>query len=258
MTKHDVNDQLDDPVLTTSAAARLLGVAVSTAQQWIESGTLDSWKTPGGHRRVRLSAVMKLIEKSKGGVATSTLSKAGAMVLDQEFLPVSRPGYPVPADEAARLKAVANAGLIDTPPEQVFDRLTWLATQIAECQIALFSVLTSKRQWFKSRVGLPVPETTRDVAFCSHAILQDTPFIVEDATLDPRFRDNPLVTGAPFIRLYAGFPIRGKHGHHLGTLCVLHNQPKHLSEEKIRALQELAAIASEEVGRRGGQVRQNQ
>lgn len=245
MNTRDPAGDAHDPVLTTSGAARVLGVAVSTAQQWIESGALDSWRTPGGHRRVRLSAVMQLLEKGRGGAS------AGGLEPEGEFLPVDEPGYPVAGNEAQRLRAVANARLVDTPAEQVFDRLTWLATQVTGCGMALLSVLSARRQWFKSRTGLTITETPRDIAFCSHAILSASPFVVEDATRDARFRDNPLVTAAPHIRLYAGVAVRDRKGFALGTLCVLDDRPRRLEAGQLRALQELAAIASEEIQRRG-------
>lgn len=239
----------DDPILTTRSAARLLGVAVSTAQQWIEYGRIASWKTPGGHRRVRLSAVQKLLEAQTPAPAPDTHVRLEA--LDAEFQCIPNPSYPVPADEGRRLQALAASGLIDSAPERQFDRLTWLATRITQAPTALVSLLTSRRQWFKSRVGLDVAETPREWAFCSHAILDDTPLIVEDAAADERFKANPLVTGAPFIRFYAGFPLYDKDERKLGTLCVLDQVPRKLTSEQVDALHELAAIATEEIKRRG-------
>lgn len=240
----------DDPVLTTSAAARMLGVAVSTAQLWIESGALDSWRTPGGHRRVRLSAVMQLLERARAG---GTIAPGRIRVpedLADEFLPLHQPAYPVPANEADRLRAVARSGLVGSPPEHAFDRLTWLATQVTDCKIALLSILTAQRQWFKSRIGLTLPETLRDHAFCNYTILSAEPFVVEDAANDARLRNNPLVIGEPFIRLYAGAAVSDGSGYRLGTLCVLDDVPRALEARQIRALQELAVIAAEEVQRR--------
>lgn len=230
----------DDPVLTTRAAARLLGVAVSTAQLWIESGALDGWKTPGGHRRVHLSAVARLLERRA----------ALALPLDPEFLPLARPAYPVPDDEAARLAALAASGLVDSAPEEVFDRVTRLAGQLTGCPMAALSLLTSSRQWFKSRVGIGAAETPREFAFCSHAILEEGPFVVEDALRDPRFERNPLVTGEPHIRFYGAVPLVDARGRRLGALCVLDSAPRRLSAAERRALGELAAIASDEIGRR--------
>ena len=238
-------DDSDDPVLTTAAAARLLGVAVSTTQLWLESGALPSWKTPGGHRRVRLSAVTRLLA-AKAGQAPS---RAG-LATDPEFRPGHAPGHPVPPDEKARLAAVAASGLVDSAPEPVFDRLTWLATQVTDCPMALVTVLTSRRQWFKARTGVDLAETPRDWAFCSHAIVQEEPLMVEDASRDARFAANPLVTGPLRVRFYAGVPLVDAGGHALGTLCVLDSEPRRLRAREIKALQELAAIAVEELRRR--------
>ena len=233
----------DDPILTTRAVAALLGVATSTAQQWIESGRIASWKTPGGHRRVRRSAVMALTRST--GQAPDARDEQG------DFRMPATPDYPFSADEAGRLKALAATGLIDSAPERVFDRLTWLASWIAGSQIALVSLVTARRQWFKSKIGVDVAETPREWAFCGHAILGATPLVVTDAKADERFACNPLVTGAPYIRFYAGFPLMEKHGYRLGTLCVLDQEPLALDAEQRRALGELAAMASEEIGRRG-------
>ena len=246
-------DNTEDPVLTSAAAARLLGVAVSTTQLWLESGALPSWKTPGGHRRVRLSAVMKLLEdRARGrqpgerGQPLSPPAQQDAPLLDAG---AARP-HPLPLDEAARLAAVDASQLFDTPPETVFDRLTWLATQVTERPIALITMLGAQRQWFKSRIGVEFTETPRSWAFCNHAILRDGPFMVEDAQQDPRFADNPLVTGEAHIRFYSGITLRDAGGQALGTLCVLDREPRRLRDRELKALAELAAIASEELARR--------
>ncbi len=236
----------DDPILTTREAAQMLGVAVSTAQAWMEGGALPTWKTPGGHRRVRRSAVLQL-QQQQGQV----LSTAHANAPSGEFLPTPDPAHPVPANEAPRLAALAATRLMDSPEEEVFDRVTWLASQVTECPMALFTLLSGRRQWFKSRVGVDRRETPREVAFCSHTIMQDGAFVVEDAGADPRFAGNPLVTGAPHIRFYAGYPVLAADGLALGSLCVLDSEPRRLRERELRALRELAAIASDEVRRRG-------
>lgn len=238
-----------DSVLTTRATAELLGVAVSTAQLWIENGAIPSWKTPGGHRRVRLSAVKRLMQE-RGLVAPTASAPASAVASSTEFLPSATAAYPVPHDEAQRLLALDAARIVDTPAESVFDRLTWLASQVTESPMALISLLTAERQWFKSRLGVDAPETPRDWAFCSHAILQDGLFMVEDAARDPRFQDNPLVTGAPHVRFYAAFPLLDADRMPLGTLCVLDSEPRRLRDREVRSLRELAALASEEVQRR--------
>lgn len=233
----------DDPVLTTSEAARLLGVAVSTAQIWMEGGALSTWKTPGGHRRVRLSSVHALLRQREANAQSAEPTG--------EFLPCPAPAYPVPSDEARRLRALAASKLIDSAEEEVFDRLTWLASHVTDCPMSLLTLLSGQRQWFKSRLGVAKRETPREVAFCSHTIMQDGAFVVEDAGADPRFAANPLVTGDPHIRFYAGYPVLDANGMALGSLCVLDREPRRLRERELRALRELAAIASDEVRRRG-------
>jgi len=236
----------DDPILTTREAAHMLGVAVSTAQAWMEGGALPTWKTPGGHRRVRRSAVMQLLHQHAQASSPAVATAPGG-----EFLPAADPRYPVPASEAQRLAALSATGLMDSPGEQVFDRLTWLASHVTECPMALLTLLSGQRQWFKSRIGVERRETPREVAFCSHTIMQDGAFVVEDAGADPRFAANPLVTGDPHIRFYAGYPVLDANGLALGSLCVLDSEPRRLRERELRALRELAAIASDEVKRRG-------
>jgi len=238
--------EFEDPILTTREAARLLGVAVSTAQMWMESGALPAWKTPGGHRRVHLSAVTRLVQQraAQASRPAPVLHRAG------EFAPDPAPAYPVPPDEAQRLAALGASGLLDTAPEAVFDRLTWLATHATECPIALLTLLSSQRQWFKSRVGMSQRETPRAQAFCNHAILQDGLFVVEDARDDARFAANPMVSGEPHIRFYAGVPLRDTSGQALGALCVLDSEPRRLRAHELRALRELAAIATDEIRRR--------
>jgi diguanylate cyclase len=144
-------------------------------------------------------------------------------------------------DEAARVAALRELRLLDTLPEQVFDDIVLLASQICGTPIGLVSLVDSDRQWFKARVGLNVTETHRDIAFCAHAIVAAGPvFAVEDATLDLRFRDNPMVTGDPHIRFYAGAPIVMADGHALGTVCVIDTVPRVLDAAQLRALQALS------------------
>jgi len=236
------NIKTDDPVMTTSEVARLLGVATSTVQIWMESGAIESWKTPGGHRRTRLSLVQGLLH----GKDDNALLRPAASN-DKEFLPLVEPNYPVSDDERARLAAVGASGLVDTDEEARFDRIARLATMVTGSPIALISLLTSTRQWFKARVGLEPRETPRDWAFCSHAVLQDELFVVEDAFGDDRFRENPLVTGDPKIRFYAGVPLRDRAGHPLGTLCVIDREPRRLRTSEVQGLLDLAAIAAAEI-----------
>jgi len=239
----------DDPILTTRDAAHLLGVAVSTVQIWMESGALPAWKTPGGHRRVRLSAVLQL-RQQRGAPGMDNpdvhdhLHDSGHGAAH-----TGAAGLPAPA-ESQRLAALAASSLMDTPPEEVFDRLVRLAAQVTDCPMALVTLLGTQRQWFKARVGVDITETPRALSFCSHALAAGDTFVVGDAASDPRFAGNPLVTGEPHIRFYAGVPLEDAQGRLLGTLCVLDREPRRLRERELRALRELATIASDEIKRR--------
>ncbi len=143
---------------------------------------------------------------------------------------------PVPENERARLETLRQYEILDTDPEESFNDLTRLAAYICNTPIALISLIDENRQWFKSRVGISEKETSRDVSFCAHAILQDGPFIVRDALDDERFRTNPLVTAAPLIRFYAGSPLLSPEGFKVGTLCVIDRKPRDLTLEQVAAL----------------------
>ena len=147
---------------------------------------------------------------------------------------------PLLKNETQRLKVLWQYDVLDTVPEEVFDELADLAAHICEAPIALISLVDENRQWFKSRVGISVKQTSRDISFCTHAILQNGLFVVSDATKDPRFRNNPLVTGPQKIRFYAGVPLRSPDGYALGTLCVQDKQPRILRPEQKKALIVLA------------------
>jgi GAF domain-containing protein len=147
---------------------------------------------------------------------------------------------PVPQNETKRLKVLWQYEVLDTVPEEIFDDLTELAALICEAPIALISLVDEKRQWFKSKVGITVNETSRDASFCAYAITQNDLFIVPDATRDARFANNPLVTSDPRIRFYAGAPLVTPDGHALGTLCVIDKVPRELRPDQKQALRILA------------------
>jgi GAF domain-containing protein len=147
---------------------------------------------------------------------------------------------PVSKNERKRLEVLWQYEVLDTVPEQVFDDLAYLAASICGTPVALITLVDEKRQWFKSRIGVEISETPREISICSHAILQKNIFVVPDTTLDPRFAQNPLVTGDPKIRFYAGAPLITPGGHSLGTLCVVDMVPRSLRPDQRRALQILS------------------
>lgn len=346
-------------ILTTADTAKLLGVSVRTAQLLIEGGTIPSWKTPGGHRRVYRADVMALIESGSGstgsrhvlappkpctavviaagahlaqyrslagqlpdctlemfddvlaGLVSIGATKPHAILVDADGFPtpmaplveslagnpalaqsrlmavgdaaafpaslpprvvrVTTPAeamaalrlwvsgeeptapeqdglpYPLALNERQRLVALERSGLLDTPPEEAFDRLTWLAAQSFEAPIALLTLLTPTRQWFKSRIGLDLAETPRSWAFCNHTILKREVFSVPDLAQDSRFADNPAVRGEPGFRFYAGAPVLDDEGFVVGSLCVIDRKPRILAEREARTIEALAGLASDEV-----------
>lgn len=147
---------------------------------------------------------------------------------------------PIPSNERERLEALHRYEILDTPAEEFFDRLTQLAAQTCDTPIALISLVDHDRQWFKSRVGLDASQTPREQAFCAHTILGSEPLIVADASADPRFVDNALVTGAPHIRFYAAAPLVTANGFVLGSLCVIDRRPRTLGADQIMTLRLLA------------------
>jgi excisionase family DNA binding protein len=349
-------DAAEKDIVTTTDAAKILGVSVRTAQLLIEGGSIPSWKTPGGHRRVYRSDVVALVKGQElqvspasarvvviarperlpafeaalesapscfidaypepfsamldiGGrspaavvidadsfaLADGLLHALGADVALQHtiVLVVGREDrqalvkasqtagrvrfidgvddladaaeaavrggdqprsaleatslFPLPGNEAQRLIALERSGLVDTPPEDAFDRLTWLAAQTLGMPISLITLLTPTRQWFKSRHGLEMVDTPRSWAFCNHTILQNSCMISEDLSADPRFSDNPAVADAPNFRFYAGCPIVDPDGFTLGSLCVIDTRPRKLDDSQRAILTNLAALVSDEV-----------
>lgn len=343
---------MEDDVLTTTDAARMLGISVRTAQLLIEGGRVPSWKTPGGHRRVHRSSVQALLEQAHPptkqmsatvmvvaqperrasfegvlagvghllpefhaslGLAAIALGArtpavvvvdsdswtqeaavlVGALATDvrfrlAEFVLVTpnekrRPkplparvrlttlsglvellrvlteervhqddrivdgDFLMPSNEASRLEAVKRAGIVDTPAEDSFDRVTWLASRGLKSPIALMTVLTADRQWFKSRQGLDMLEAPRSWAFCNHTILQREVFEVQDLSKHPSFKNNPTVVDGPRFRFYAGAPVYDPDGFALGSICIMDHHPRRLDKNQRRMLSDLAAVASDEV-----------
>lgn len=342
-------------VLTTTEAARLLGVSVRTAQLMVEGGSLHSWKTPGGHRRVyrrdvenllsrdraagrqsatvvvvatgdrlgrmqellaevghvslepqpshvgaaltigqrrpaavivdlgssaneganlltalaadaRLKDVALIAVKSRSGRGAPELPSRAKVASEAALADMVRalsegaavpqalltlaPDFPIAPNEADRLAAVQRSGLVGTPFEDAFDRVTWLASTGLKSPVALMTVLTPERQWFKSRQGLEMPDTPRGWAFCNHTVLQRDVFEVRDLAQHPAFANNPAVIGAPHFRFYAGAPVYDPDGFALGSICVIDYRPRHLDQTQRRTLRELAAIASDEMALR--------
>lgn len=351
-------DVVDNEILTTTEAAKILGVSVRTAQLLIESGSIPSWKTPGGHRRVYRRDVLAVISGTgQPPVSASTLviviarpdriadyeavvasvnscsldgytdvyaallaigsRLPAAVVIEAEQPGASRtalleslrsnpalgrtrilvvgrsaavrrngvgdhpagmmrfidglpslpeaveaavegaagqtavfetpPPFPIPGNEGQRLLALERSGLVDTPPEESFDRLTWLATRILDTPVALLTLLTASRQWFKSRHGLDMAETPRSWAFCNHTILQKGILVAEDLAADDRFAENPAVVGEPGFRFYAGSPVVDPDGFALGSLCVIDTRPRTLDDTQKQILSNLAMLASDEI-----------
>jgi len=153
----------------------------------------------------------------------------------------------MPDDEPQRLSTLQATRLLDSAPEERFDRVTRLAQRVFGVPIALVSLVDAKRQWFKSKQGLSGTETSREISFCGHAILNDDPLVVEDAREDPRFFDNPLVTGDPRVRFYAGYPLAAPDGSKLGTLCIIGDQPRKFGAEDLMVMRTLATIIENEL-----------
>ncbi|MEZ0373847.1 MAG: GAF domain-containing protein, partial [Candidatus Sericytochromatia bacterium] len=147
---------------------------------------------------------------------------------------------PFPGNEKARLAALSRYQLLDTPPEPNFDNLVQLASGICDTPISMISLIDGQRQWFKARHGIELKEMSRELAFCSYAILDHKPMVVSDLREDPRFRDHPLVLGPEGARFYAGVPLQTPAGHALGTLCVIDREPRKISSFQLFSLTTLA------------------
>ncbi|WP_306397937.1 sensor histidine kinase [Telluria beijingensis] len=154
---------------------------------------------------------------------------------------------PLPANEARRLQVLIDLDLLDSPPDERFDRITRLAARLFDVPTALVSLVDADRQWFKSRVGMALDQTPRSASFCAHAILQDDVMVVADACQDPRFAHSPLVQGSDGIRFYAGSPIEAGDGQRIGTLCIIDKVPREFGADERTLLRDLAGIVANEV-----------
>jgi GAF domain-containing protein len=153
----------------------------------------------------------------------------------------------MPANEEERLEAVYGLGLLDTEPEERFDRHTRIAAAALDAPIALLTLVDRDRQWYKSHQGFDFSESPRDIGFCSHAILQDGPLVVNDALTDDRFAENPAVVGDPRVRFYAGVPLRTSEGVAVGAFCIVDHKPRSLSPAQLKMLQDIARMVEEEL-----------
>ena len=150
---------------------------------------------------------------------------------------------PRPGNEGKRVANLHEYQIMDTAADPAFDNLVKTASAVAEMPVSLINLVDEHRAWFKAKLGIEMDGTSRDISFCSHAILTEVPTIVEDTTCDVRFSDHPLVISAPNLRFYAGFPLVSKEGYVLGALCVIDRVPRKLSVKQIEILQLLAKLA---------------
>lgn len=153
----------------------------------------------------------------------------------------------IPLDETVRLQSLHSLRILDSVPEERFDRITRIAQRVFDVDICLVSLVASDRQWFKSKQGLDVCETPRNISFCGHAILDEKAFVIEDTLIDQRFADNPLVTDQPRIRFYAGYPVHTPNGERIGTLCLIDPEPRSFSPKDEQTLKDFAALVDDEL-----------
>lgn len=152
-----------------------------------------------------------------------------------------------PSNEANRLRRLRRYDILDTPPDGAFDRITRLAASILDVPIAIVTIVDENRIWFKSKVGIDIDQIDRDPGLCASAILQDVPWVIEDARRDPRALANPLVAGDFGLQFYAGAPLRTLDGYNLGTMCVIDREPRTFSQRQQQMLEDLAAIVIDEL-----------
>lgn len=152
---------------------------------------------------------------------------------------------PPPLDEPARLDALRKLQILDTPPDERFDRITRLAAQVLDVPFAAIGLMDAHREWFKSRHGYPLSEVPRDVSLCAYAILEKDSFSVDDMFDDNRFADMPGVSDSPNMRFYAGVSLKEPGGQPVGALCVMDTRPRRLNPEELQSLKDLAALAQD-------------
>ena len=152
-----------------------------------------------------------------------------------------------PPNDRDRLRALWALDILDTPAEERYDRIVRIAGLTLKAPIAYLSFVDENRQWLKANIGMPLCETDRDISFCGHTILQDRPLVIPDAAQDPRFHDNPMVIGDPFVRFYAGVPLHSVDGQNVGTLCVADREPRTMPDASLELLIEFAALVEREL-----------
>lgn len=233
---------MKDSILTTAQAAKILGVSARTAQLWTESGVIPNWKTPGGHRRMFEADVRAILER--GGDLVQARSAHAAAPLPAELLNAP---FPISDSEPQRLMAVHRSGILDSASEENMDNLAKIAALSLSAPIALITVLSEDRQWFKAKVGLEMAETPRSWAFCNYTVLQSGVEEFADLQSDARFADNPAVKDAPYFRFYAGAPVSDEQGYALGSLCVIDTEPRQLSATHTEILSRLASLVTAEI-----------
>lgn len=165
---------------------------------------------------------------------------------------------PIPANDSERLAALYALLILNTPPEERFDRITEFAATEFEVPVALLSFMDKDRQWFKAKVGTDLCDAPRSISFCGHAIVQSDILVVPDATLDPRFADNPVVINAPFMRFYAGAPLIMPSGFAMGTLCLLDIKPREFDALSLSILSTLRDLAVRELVEQGSSLREDE
>lgn len=156
----------------------------------------------------------------------------------------------IPSNEDERLRAVMELGILDTKPEERFDAITKEATEAFNVPISTITIMDADREWYKSCQGLDVREASREISFCAHAMLAKNLFIIEDTLKDERFRDNPMVTGTPHIRFYAGAALRNKHGVIIGVFCIKDTKPRVMDAKDIALMMSFAARAEAELNKK--------